>query len=45
MKKLIEDMRDRIVNPIPNLLSIYHLEEIKMTSAFCGSAITLKIYI
>jgi hypothetical protein len=37
-------MRDRIINPIPNLLSIYHLEEIKMTSAFCGSGVTLKIY-
>lgn len=44
MSKLIENMKERILNPIPNLLSIYHIEEIKITNAFCGSGITLKIY-
>jgi predicted transcriptional regulator len=45
MAKLVENMKQRVLNPIPNLLSIYHLEEVKITNAFCGSGITLKIYI
>ena len=45
MSKLIENMRQRVLDPIPNLLSIYHLEEVKLTNAFCGSGIILKIYI
>jgi hypothetical protein len=38
-------MQERIINPIPNLLSVYHLEATKITNAFCGSALSLKIYV
>lgn len=38
-------MQTRIMHPIPNLLSIYHLESINVTNAFCGSVLSLKIYV
>lgn len=45
MQPIIQGMEKRIVQPIPNLLSIYHLETVKVTNAFCGSAVFLKIYV
>ena len=44
MNQLVVSLKNRIINPIPNLLSVYHLEEVKMTNAFCGSAMILRIY-
>lgn len=38
-------MQTRIIHPIPNLLSIYHLEVINVTNAFCGSVLSLKVYV
>jgi len=37
-------MKERIMKPLPNLLTIYHLQEIKETNAFCGSNTYYKIY-
>lgn len=44
MQKVVSNLRERVVKPLPNLLSVYHLEEIKITNAFCGSGVLLKIY-
>ena len=44
MKKVVNALRERVVSPIPNLISLYHLEEVTITNAFCGSGVVLRIY-
>jgi hypothetical protein len=44
MQRVAEGLRQRVLSPIPNLISVYHLEEVRVANAFCGSGVLLRIY-
>ena len=44
MHHVVQGLQQRIVSPIPNLLNIYHMEEVKEQQAFCGSGVLLRVY-